>query len=265
MTYLLWIRTKRRITTYDDADLEKLMTFEAALRFPPHFGRIEVRDPIEGEDQLLYQVESLARIHDVATAFSTVMDDYFVDDWCLTEVGNALAPLPVEDEADDPPEQDDDGYNDDDDSGSHEDKTEPSLIPDGFAFALPELGFGGLSWNTAGIAGKFLTGATGLWVDLERDLEEAQHLLRELERTLPRPTKRMWTGRRSILFAYQADQSFRSRNYMGLSESVREMLDGNDVAMWVAFQIGNWSVGGVLGDMGQMADFIRKLPSRKVA
>lgn len=237
LTLLLWLRTKRRLSTYDDGELEQLMQFEARLRHPEHYGPIEVRDPIEGEDQLLYQVETLGRIHDLAVAFASVMDDYFVEDWCITEVGDALGPIP---------------HNLDE-------------IPEGYSFAIPSLGIGGLNWNRYGVPARYQTGATGLWLDLARDLDECQHLLRRVEQALPRPSKRMWAGRRSVLFAYQSDHNPRSRAFYGLDSPVRDVLASEQCETWLAFQIGNWSLGGPMGEMSQMADFIRKLPSRRIA
>lgn len=229
MTILLWIRTKRRLDTYSDAELEGLVE---RVRNPSPMEYLDFREPFDGDDVLLFGIDWLGTIQNLKAVVMPAMQADMIEDWSLTEVGRTLAALPIVEDAD----------------GEYVD-----WLDGRYEFQSEDHGLGALRWPR--LQDERAT-ATGLWIDLNRERQDRDRLIDALQKALPGHVERMWHARSSILLAYHSVHAFRQAAPMGLSPAVRKMLAGDEVAFWLTFQIGNWSVGGRVESLNGLANFI---------
>lgn len=226
MTHLLWIRTSRGVATLD----AEIADFMETLANPLPGECIDADEPFEGDDHLLIAIRWQGTIQHLKATIATTLKRDWINDWSLTEVGMAIAPR-----------VDDDEYYAD------------------YRYSLAGEHFGVLNWNRI----PYGDGATGLWVDLDRERKDRDQFIMQVQRLLPSAATFMWHGRSSILLAYRSPKP---TTPFGASTELLELLSSDEVAFWIAFQIGNWSVGGVFENMNPMADFIwrqRRSVSRK--
>ncbi len=252
MTFLLWARTNRRLNTYDPGEID---VFADRLRDGAGAG---IQVPFEGGDHLLWSVHFLGGIHNLKRLISPFMVDDLVENWCLTEVGAGIGP---EVERKTIRESLTRVHTTWDDRFIHPSDLQRDGDGENFErIDLPDVeGLSHLDWRLDYDAG----GKTGLWVDFKQGLEENRHLITRLERALPGQVTKMWHGRSSLLFGFISSHDLREPAAYGINDAVGEILDDEEVAYWLGFQIGNASVGGVIENMNQLSDFIWRSQPRR--
>lgn len=248
MTYLLWVRTSRGTGTLTP-EIDELRRSLIQYSNVTH----DWVEPFVGGDQVLFGIDSIANIHSVKGFISPSLKRDYVVDWSLTDVGTGVGP--------------EDQYWDEDEEGAlHYDERFLAQSEDDYVAyyddvdeteiaktkAAERAGFTRLRWRLDYDA----KGATVLWVDLNRERTERDRTMRQIEQLLPKPYKHMWHGRSSLAFGYSSQHDPERPAPFGISAELKLVLDGEDVAYFLAFQVGSWSVGGVAENMNQMADFI---------
>jgi hypothetical protein len=237
-SFLLWIRTKRRLDTYADDAIDDLTH---RLNHPDRFTNIEVDEPFGGDDQLLYHIEFLDGIRKLDALLEPAMRDDMVSDWSLTKIGATFCKL-----HDDDIEVDADG-----------EKWFPSqyLHPfEGYGAAL-------LDWSLTDMT----SNSAVLWLDLDRErLDPRDAEIDRVARALPGEVHRMWQGRSSIALGFTSrPERDDAAGHEAKTLLLIKSLELGSFSDWLLFQVGNESVGGVIEGINQMHKFIwRKPPSR---
>lgn len=241
MTVLLWIRTSRHVDTLGPE------VNELRLNLIPNSNRDnDWMEPFVSGDHVLFLISSNLNIHGLKAFVEPEMRRDFIVDWSLTEVGRGIGPC----EAYVGLDEDGERYYDDrfrDPEYDRQYGDDEARIADKLGFSLL---FSSLNYATGG--------ATALWVSLARERKEADPILRGIERELPKPFKRMWQGRNAMLYGFTASHDLTNDAPFGVSRTIDELLDQDEVRWFLAFEVGNWSVGGAISTMNPMADWIWK-------
>lgn len=244
MTILLWVRTTRHVDTLGP-EIDALRHTLLAYSHQPY----DWLEPFLSGDHVLFGIRTDAQIHGLRAFLVPEMKQDFIVDWSLTEVGRGLGPCEAYiGEKADGAEYFDDRFIDPQDE-EFDDEVK----------AADELNFSVLNWALP----YDVRGATALWLAFDRDRSDFEHFLRQVERALPRPYQRMWQGRSAVLYTYQSEHSFRAAAPWGVGPELDKLLADDRIAYFLAFQVGNWSIGGAIEIMNPMADWIWKRRPKK--
>lgn len=252
MTVLLWVRTSRHVNTLGpeiDHLRHEILPYCDLVAF-------DECEPFLGADHLLFGIRSRLSLHQLRAQLGTAMQESFVEDWSMTDVGGGVGPAGA-------------AYQEMGSGERYYDDRFRDLDAEGYASANDErqdraalaLDLTPLNWDLD----YDCRGASGLWVDLQRPRKDGvDPFLRRLESALPRPTQRLWHGRSSMLYAYSSRHDFLSPAPYGLTNEVLDILYGDEVAYFLAFGIGNKSMGGVAENLNPLSDWIwRSRPQRQ--